>query len=182
LAITKQLVELQNGKIKVESEKFEGSCFIFTIPYDKKESPENKIESIDLKPIVEKKVLIVDDNSMNLLFTKSLLDKNGFETVTCKNGLEALEKIKSNKFDVVLMDLHMPKMDGYETSRQIRLMEAGSNEKIPIIALTAAATLNEIKKCFDSGMNDYLVKPFKKEELFSKLLSLLLNKPIRKND
>lgn len=182
LAITKQLVELQNGKIWVESEKFEGSCFIFTIPYDKKESPENKNKPIDIRPIANKKVLVVDDNSMNLLFTKSLLDKSGFETVTCENGLEAIEQMKSAKFDMILMDLHMPKMDGYETSRQIRLMEAGSTEKIPIIALTAAATLNEIKKCFDSGMNDYLVKPFKKEELFSKLLSLLLNKPTKKND
>ena len=76
----------------------------------------------------------------------------------------------------------MPEMDGYEASRQIRLIKNDKKSSIPIVALTAAATLNEINKCFDCGMNDYIVKPFKKEELFSKLLSLLVNKPDKRND
>jgi CheY-like chemotaxis protein len=120
---------------------------------------------------------VVDDNAMNLLFTKSLLDKHGFITETCDNGKTAIELVMKSDFDIILMDLHMPNMDGYETSRKLRQIADERKRKTPIIALTAAATLNEIKKCFDSGMNDYIVKPFKKEELFSKLLSLLSNKP-----
>jgi len=119
---------------------------------------------------------------MNLLFTRSLLDKHGFITETCTSGKSAIDHLTKSDFDLVLMDLHMPEMDGYDASRQIRLLKDNRKRKVPIIALTAAATLNEIKKCFDSGMNDYLVKPFKKEELFSKLLSLLMNKPGEKND
>ena len=182
LAITKQLVEIQNGKIWVESKKFEGSTFIFIIPFGKRTlSKPNKKEK-DLKSIESKKVLVVDDNAMNLLFTKSLLDKHGFITETCNNGKAALDLTMKSDYDIILMDLHMPDMDGYEASRRIRQIKDDKKRKVPIIALTAAATLNEIKNCFDSGMNDYIVKPFKKEELFSKLISLLLNKPRGKDD
>ncbi|NJO92410.1 MAG: response regulator, partial [Chloroflexia bacterium] len=177
LTITKQLVEIQNGKIWVESKKFEGSSFIFIIPYSKRILVTPEKTDIDIKSIESKRVLVVDDNAMNLLFTKSLLDKHGFVTETCNNGKTALELLRKSDFDIILMDLHMPNIDGYETSRQLRQIKDERKKKIPIIALTAAATLNEIKKCFDSGMNDYIVKPFKKEELFSKLLSLLTNKP-----
>lgn len=182
LAITKQLVEIQHGTLSVESEKFEGSSFIFTIPYELKQTIDIPVQYTDEKEITNRKILLVDDNSMNLLFTKSLLDKHNFETTTCNNGFEAINQIKSRDFDLILMDLHMPEMDGYEASLKIREMDDPVKSKIPIIALTAAATLNEIKKCFESGINDYLVKPFKKEELFSKLLSLLLNAPKEKND
>ncbi len=177
LTITKQLVEIQSGKIWVESEKFAGSTFIFIIPYSKRILVKPGKTEMDIKSIESKRILLVDDNAMNLLFTKSLLDKHGFIAETCDNGKKAIELLKKSDFDVILMDLHMPNMDGYETSRQMRQIVDERKRKTPIIALTAAATLNEIKKCFDSGMNDYIVKPFKKEELFSKLLSLLSNKP-----
>jgi CheY-like chemotaxis protein len=127
-------------------------------------------------------VLIADDNPMNLLFTKSILEKNNFLTDTSSNGEEALQKLRQNDYDLILLDLHMPQMDGYELSRIIRSFSDAKKSQIPVIALTAAATLNEIKKCFDTGMNDYLVKPFKKEELLTKIISLLLNRPGIYND
>lgn len=177
LAITKQLVEIQNGKIWVESEKFKGSKFKFIIPYSKKLLKQPEISAEQIKSMKAKKVLVVDDNAMNLLFTKSLLEKNGFVALSSQSGKDAIKKIKKENFDVILMDLHMPEMDGYETCIEIRKLEGQNKHKVPIVALTAAATINEIKKCFDSGMDDYIVKPFKKEELFAKLLSLLRNKP-----
>jgi two-component system, sensor histidine kinase len=175
LAITKQLIEIQKGSIRVQSEKGEGSSFIFTIPYQKNIIPESDKYKDQLFLLENSKVLLVDDNPMNLLFTKSILDKNNFITETCDNGDEALRKLENGDFHIILLDLHMPKLDGYEVCRIIRKFTDKKKSKIPIIALTAAATLNEIKKCFDSGMNDYLVKPFKKEELLAKIISLLLN-------
>lgn len=172
LAITKQLVELQGGKIKVESEKGRGSTFIFNIPYLKKTflAQMENIEKLNIP--ANEKILLIDDNDINLMFTKSILNKNQFLVETAHNAHHALQKIENADFDLILMDLHMPEMDGYELTERIR---TNANEKIkntPIIALTAAATLNEINKCFDAGMNDYIIKPFKKEDLISKILYL----------
>jgi len=182
LAITKQLVEIQKGNIRVESEKKAGSSFIFTIPYQKNFVVNTQKYQEQLMNLRNCKVLLVDDNPMNLLFTKSILDKNHLITQTCNNGDEALQKIKNDDFKIILLDLHMPQMDGYELTRIIRASKEPGISQIPIIALTAAATLNEIKKCLDSGMNDYLVKPFKKEELLTKIISLLSNRTNISND
>ncbi|MFN8255074.1 MAG: response regulator [Bacteroidales bacterium] len=182
LAITRQLVEIQHGNINVQSEKGAGSSFIFDIPYQKVLIQDTVKLQEQLVLLKGKSVLIADDNPMNLLFTKSILEKNNFLTDTSNNGEEALQKLRQNDYDLILLDLHMPQMDGYELSRIIRSFSDTKKSQIPVIALTAAATLNEIKKCFDSGMNDYLVKPFKKEELLTKIISLLLNRPGIRND
>ncbi len=173
LAITKQLVELQGGSIKVDSEKGQGSTFIFNIPYLKKSLLLQKGKKEKVNTPANEKILIIDDNSMNLMFTKSLLTKSLFIVETAQKANEALKKIERLDFDLILMDLHMPEMDGYELTEKIR---KNNNEKIkntPIIALTAAATLKEINKCFDAGMNDYIIKPFKREDLISKILYLI---------
>ncbi len=172
LAITKQLIELQGGEISVESEKGKGSTFIFSIPYLKKD--------LNLKPKEEKlktigsleKILLIDDNEMNLLFTKSILEKSNFIVETAINAEIALEKLYTKDFDLILMDLYMPGIDGFELSQKIRAIDDKKFKTIPIIALTAAATVNEINKCFKAGMNDYIIKPFKKEDLISKILNL----------
>lgn len=173
LSITKQLVELQNGKIRVESRKNNGSKFIFNIPYHKKtfENLNVKEKQEQNKPNNEK-ILLIDDNEMNLMFTKSILTKSNFIVETAKCATNALDIIEHTNFDLILMDLHMPKMDGYELTKRIRNNEHKETKNIPIIALTAAATTNEIKKCFTAGMNDYILKPFKKEDLISKILYL----------
>ncbi|MCF6242069.1 MAG: ATP-binding protein [Bacteroidales bacterium] len=172
LAITKQLIELQGGEIRVESEKGKGSTFIFSIPYLKKEFSLKTKENNAPKLGHLEKILLIDDNEMNLLFTKSILEKSNFVVETALNAELALEKLYSKEFNLILMDLYMPETDGFELSQKIRAIDDEKFKTIPIIALTAAATVNEINKCFAAGMNDYIIKPFKKDELISKILNL----------
>lgn len=175
LSITKQLVELQNGKIRVESRKNEGSTFIFNIPYHKKTFDQRAITKEEKKDAPNnERIFLIDDNEMNLMFTKSILTKSKFIVKTAKRATKALAILENTSFDLILMDLHMPEMDGYELTKLIR-NKNNETKNIPIIALTAAATTNEIKKCFDAGMDDYLLKPFKKEDLISKILYLIKN-------
>jgi two-component system, sensor histidine kinase len=171
LTITKQLIEMQQGKISVESEKDKGSCFIFFLPFDKK-IPQLISSVKEQKQLPNLKVMLIDDNDMILKLTKSILQKSNFKVSTFLDGLSAIESLKKEDFDVVLLDLHMPETDGFEISKMIRALDDKEKNKIPIVALTAAATNNEIHKCFETGMNDYIVKPFNKEELITKLLTL----------
>jgi len=185
LAITKQLVELQGGSIRVESEKGQGSTFIFNIPYLKKSFNIESVENVkeENKPKANNEhILLIDDNEMNLLFTKSILEKSNFVVETAKSAEKALEKLKSFHFDLILMDLYMPEIDGFELTKKIRNADNEQLKTIPIIALTAAATVNEINKCFTAGMNDYLIKPFNKDELISKILYLTKKQIKKSND
>ena len=181
LTIVKQLVELQDGKITVRSEEHVGSTFIVLIPYasgkprsmelstDKKNKlPDNKMQQL--------RVLLVEDNDINRLYAKSILKNWRCITDTAENGLVAIEKIKNNVFDVVLMDVQMPVMDGYEATKAIRSMDAPLG-KIPVLALTANATKSDVEKCLASGMNDYLPKPFTPDDLYRKLFEDLKIKP-----
>ena len=175
LAITKQLVELQGGNIRVESEKGKGSTFIFNIPYLKKDL---NIQFTHQKKETKQKansekILLIDDNEMNLMFTKSILERNNFVVETVQKADIALEKLENENFDLILMDLYMPEIDGFELTQKIRKKKGIRFKNIPIIALTAAATVNEISKCFAYGMNDYLIKPFNKEDLIAKILYLI---------
>ena len=118
---------------------------------------------------------------MNLMFTKSILEKSNFIIETASNADLALKALEKNKFDLILMDLYMPEIDGFELTKIIKNKDNGKYKNIPIIALTAAATMSEINKCFKLGMNDYLIKPFNKEDLISKILYLTKNQK-SKND
>ncbi|OQY05685.1 MAG: hypothetical protein B6I20_00670 [Bacteroidetes bacterium 4572_117] len=171
LAITKQLIELQGGKIRIESEKGKGSTFIFNIPYSKIIVPQ-VIDNDALNAMSDINILLVDDNPMNLMFTISVLKKGKFKVETAINGLDALKKLSNSDFDIVLCDLHMPEMDGYGLATKIRADGSNKIKNIPIIAVTAAATIDEINRCFNVGMNDYLIKPFEREDLISKVLYL----------
>ncbi|HOX84241.1 MAG TPA: ATP-binding protein, partial [Chryseolinea sp.] len=187
LTIVKQLVELQDGRITVSSKVNEGSRFIVFIPYGigktrKIESPKN---DTGLKEInaSELYVLLVEDNDINRLYAKSILKKWQCHTDTAENGLVAIEKIKNNSYDVVLMDIQMPVMDGYETTQAIRMMDSEIC-KVPIVALTANATKADVDRCKAAGMDDYLPKPFTPEDLYRKLFEELnikaSNKPRQK--
>ncbi|MBN1250891.1 MAG: response regulator [Bacteroidales bacterium] len=173
LSITKELIELQGGEIRVESEKNKGSSFIFIIPFQKKLITDSFVNYKKNYAPENIKILVVDDNEMNLLFTKSLLIKRNFMVETSNNGIEALEKINTGNFNLLLLDLYMPEMDGYQISKKIRSLDNENLKNIPIIAITAAATISEIKKCFKFGMNDYLTKPVDNEVLISKILAIL---------
>lgn len=174
LTIVKQLVELQKGTISVKSEQLVGSTFTVLIPYTL-----GKTSSVSLSlpknarhlkkaRTSQLSVLLVEDNDINRLYAKSILKNWNCDTDTAENGLVAIEKIKNQEYDVVLMDIQMPVMDGYETTKAIRMMEA-PQRNVPILALTANATKADVERCLASGMNDYLPKPFTPEDLYRKL-------------
>lgn len=181
LTIVKQLVELQNGRITVISKEGVGSTFIVLIPYDKAKnlSKAGAVAKTQRKAdlsITSLDVLLVEDNDINRLYAKSILKNWNCATETAENGLVAVEKLRSKDFDVVLMDVQMPVMDGYEATLAMRMMEPPKNE-VPIVALTANATKADIEKCLAAGMNDYLPKPFTPDDLYRKLFDELKIKP-----
>lgn len=183
LTIVKQLVELQNGKIHVNSKEHVGSTFSVVIPYEigkvrtitQVVKPATKIPHINISQL---HVLLVEDNDINRLYAKSILKNWQCLIDVAENGLVAIEKVKNNVYDVVLMDIQMPVMDGYEATKAIRSMPQGA--KLPIIALTANATQRDVEKCLASGMNDYLPKPFTPEDLYHKLFNDLKIRPSAK--
>ena len=182
LTISKQLVELQGGAISVSSKEGFGSTFMFTIRYKKaQENVSKKQEVITTPKLIAKyleqkriqiKVLLVEDNKMNQMLASTLLKKNNFEIDIANNGIEALEAVQRKEYDIVLMDLHMPEMDGFEATVQIRSSEIKRIMELPIIALTAAATKGEVEKCMESGMTDFISKPYKPGDLLEKILAL----------
>jgi len=179
LTIAKQLVELQNGKISVKSKEYVGSVFSIVIPYATSNSNHIGItaqqkrnhqkRSTSQQPV---HVLLVEDNDINRLYAQSILRGWNCKTDVAENGLVAIEKLKSKEYDVVLMDIQMPVMDGYEATKAIRMMAPPVNG-VPIVALTANATKNDIDRCREAGMNHYLAKPFTPEDLYNKLFEEL---------
>ncbi|MBX7173839.1 MAG: response regulator [Pyrinomonadaceae bacterium] len=177
LAISKQLVQMMGGKIGVESDTGKGTSFWFTARFEPSLSIEGGLW-VDLEKIKpsprqtskksKPKILVVEDNPINQEVALGRLRQLGISASLAKNGLEALKLLKKKPFDLILMDCRMPEMDGFETTRQIRLFE---NEKknIKIVAMTASVTVEERENCFQAGMDDYLVKPMKIEVLAATL-------------
>lgn len=176
LTIVKQLVELQGGSITVKSRVNEGSEFSVDLSFkleknDVTEENIKKLEEIQPGDYSHVSVLIVEDNLVNQLLIKNMLKKFGFEKLdTSVNGRNALEKLRVNIYDVVLMDIQMPEMDGYEITKEIRLRLNKEMRNVPVIAITADASEKEKAKAKEVGMDDYVVKPYTPEELFSVLL------------
>ena len=176
LAIVKQLVENQEGKIEVESKEGKGSTFSFTLDFFKTNS-EAELLTNDLeidREIKNIKVLVVEDIALNQLLMRTLLDDFGFECDIAGNGKIAIEKLRNKKYDIILMDLQMPEMNGFEATDYIRKK---MNLKIPIMALTADVTTVDLAKCNAVGMNDYVAKPIDEKLLYNKIISLI-KKPI----
>jgi PAS domain S-box-containing protein len=176
LAIVKQLVEPQGGSITVKSKIDEGSTFSFILSFLKTSSEaelETGIEELDTE-IKNIKVLVVEDIALNQLLMKTLLDDFGFERDIADNGKIAIEKLQTKSYDIILMDLQMPVMNGFEATEYIRNK---MNSKIPIIALTADVTTVDLAKCKAVGMNDYIAKPVDERLLFSKIVGLV-KKPL----
>ncbi|MNX65793.1 Aerobic respiration control sensor protein ArcB [compost metagenome] len=172
LAIVKQLVESQGGTIRVKSTVDEGSTFSFTLSFQKTNSDaelENEIVELDTE-IKNIKVLVVEDIPLNQLLMKTLLDEFGFARDIAENGKIAIEKLKNKDYDIILMDLQMPEMNGFEATEYIRKT---MNSKIPIIALTADVTTVDLAKCKAVGMNDYIAKPVDERLLYSKIIGIL---------
>ncbi|MFV7235708.1 PAS domain S-box protein [Flavobacterium sp. ZB4R12] len=172
LAIVKQLVEPQGGSIRVKSKINKGSIFSFTLSFQKTNADaelENEMMELDTE-IKNIKVLVVEDIPLNQLLMKTLLDDFGFDRDIAENGKIAIEKLKSKDYDIILMDLQMPEMNGFEATEYIRKT---MNSKIPIIALTADVTTVDLAKCKAVGMNDYLAKPVDERLLYSKIVGIL---------
>jgi PAS domain S-box-containing protein len=182
LAIVKQLVEPQNGTISVKSKIDVGSTFSFILPFQKtKADVEIVPQLVELDPgITNIKVLVVEDIALNQLLMRTLLDDFGFECDIATNGKIAIEMLQSKSYDIILMDLQMPEMNGFETTEYIRHT---MNSLIPIIALTADVTTADLTKCKAVGMNDYIAKPVDDRLLYSKIVgfvkkNMLLNETI----
>ena len=181
LAIVKQLVEPQGGYIKVKSKIDKGSVFSFVLSFKKtKGEAESETEIVELdKDIKDIKVLVVEDMALNQLLMKTLLDDFGFERDIASNGKIAIEKLEENNYDIILMDLQMPEMNGFEATDYIRNK---LHSKIPIIALTADVTTVDLDKCKAVGMNDYIAKPVDERLLYSKIVGLVKKSSLLKYD
>lgn len=167
LAISKSIAELMKGAISVESEEGRGSCFIFTgqfaVVAGKALLQEEMEKNLADRAFANRKILLVEDNDINLQMTGEILKVLGFQTYTAASGRAAIELVKENLFDVILMDIRMPDMDGYETTKNIRVLETGRNTVI--IALTADAVDGVEEKAKLAGMNGFLTKPLYPAEL-----------------
>ncbi len=169
LAITKNLVELMGGEIFVESKVGVGTKIWFDLPLDIIEIKNDKckgnknVVSTGIAISPGKEVLLVEDNLINQKVVQAFLKKRGIKVTCVNNGKQAVEALKSESYDLVLMDCQMPVMDGYEASKVIR-SDSRLNE-MPILALTASAIEGDRERCFKAGMNDYLTKPILEQDL-----------------
>ncbi len=184
LTITKQLVEAQGGHISLQSEEGLGATFCVDLTFGKIDegSIHRKLEQEGVKwdQDLAFRVLIVEDHLMNQVVVKKTLEQqwSQIEIVIANNGKEAIEYlIEQEPFDIILMDLQMPIMDGFETAKFIREQMSGSTASLPILAMTAHAHISEGEKYKEFGMNDYLLKPFDPQQLFEKIVNYLDKTP-----
>lgn len=181
LTISKQIVELLGGKISVQSAQGKGSEFSFYITFKLGSKPE-KTENKNLYPegainhLQHLKILLAEDNLFNQAVAIDTLESllPGIKVDVAENGRQALDKIVQAKYDLVIMDIQMPEMDGYDTAKYIREKMEPPIKNIPILAMTANVIKEEIQKCYDSGMDEYIAKPFNPDDLLAKIAGLIL--------
>lgn len=176
LAICKKLVELQGGDIEVNSTVGSGSVFRFFLPYVVVEETAIQTDATgnDQKPkrqLHDLRILLAEDNEFNQMVAVDTLESTipGVQVDIARNGREAVDKVNAQRYDLVLMDIQMPEMDGHEATRTIRASTDANVNSVPIIAMTASVIKAEVDKCFESGMNEFVGKPFNVEELLDKI-------------
>lgn len=173
LSICNALVNLMKGDIKVTSEINKGSVFTVNLPLEisvQKSINENKVIEVEHKQIKNAPcVLLVEDYKPNILVATTLIEGLGYQCEVANDGYQAVEKFKSFKYPLIFMDIQMPGIDGFETTRRIRSIEGESGEESIIIAMTAHAMDGDREKCLKGGMDDYIPKPFNPEDLQHKL-------------
>jgi CheY-like chemotaxis protein len=174
LVISKRLVELMGGELSVDSTLGKGSSFSFTLAFELGEATPAP-PPLPARPVTEHslrepkgrrgRVLVVDDSSINQVVAVRMLEKAGCRCDVAANGLEAVSALATAPYDLVFMDCQMPEMDGFEATRRIR----AEGRRVPIIAMTAGATVGDRERCLEAGMDDYIAKPVQTPELYRKL-------------
>lgn len=171
LSITRNLVEMMNGTIAIESRKNEGTKVMVHLPLKGSVQEEPQLDSTALaEGLRGMRVLIAEDNELNAMVLRLLLEAKECHVDVCASGFEVIDKVSKEDFDIILMDLHMPGMDGYQTTLTIR---NDLHLKTPIIALTADMRKGESVRCFAVGMNEFLLKPYEESVLYQKMARLV---------
>lgn len=170
LSISKAIVDMMDGSISIESESGKGSKFTISLCFKvTDETTDNKIISSNNIIDTNKKILLVEDNELNYEIAKTVLEEAGFRVDGASNGKEAVDKASDNTYDVILMDIQMPIMDGYEATKELRRL----GNRTPIIAMTANAFSEDRKKAKEVGMDGYIPKPIDVNKLVSKIMNIL---------
>jgi PAS domain S-box-containing protein len=181
LTIVKQLAELHNGSVSVESTLGQGSSFIVNLQYTISDSshfvPVEQQRTLQETSLDGKRILLAEDNEMNQMLARRVFEKWNFDLEIAGNGKIAVDRLAKEHFDLVLMDIQMPEMDGYTATQYIRNNLPKDKAGIPIIAMTAHAIVGEAEKCISIGMNDYISKPFNRNTLYEKICALLKEVP-----
>lgn len=174
LTITKKLVELMHGTISVKSTPNVGSCFTLRIPFKTGESIDKNLNEINQQfgshDLSDLKILLAEDNLINQMVTIDILKVYNIEVDLAENGKEAIDMMNNNKYDIILMDMQMPIIDGYQAMETIR--KKYDSNQVRMMALTAHVTEGEIKKCLSFGADSYLSKPYNPEDLYNKIIEL----------
>ncbi|HET8753091.1 MAG TPA: response regulator, partial [Salinimicrobium sp.] len=173
LSIVKNLLTLMNSEIHLESDLGKGSIFYFELEFDAVEIKPSLVGEKSAEPVIAvsqdilhyKKILVVEDNKINQMITRKILEKHKVICDTADDGIIAIEKAKNEKFDLILMDIHMPGISGIEATVEIRKFDP----QIPIVALTAVTLDESLDEFFLNGFTDIIPKPYKTEEFFNKI-------------
>jgi CheY-like chemotaxis protein len=170
LAISSQLVRLMGGRLEVASAVGQGSTFSFVLEFCIAEAPSlPPVRSSFTRSDRPLAVLLAEDGAVNQLLVKRLLEKAGHTVTVVDTGAKAVEAVACTHYDVVLMDIQMPEMDGFEATISIRAREMNGRRRVPVIALTAHAMEGDRERCLAAGMDGYISKPIRPDVLFASL-------------
>lgn len=176
LAIVRELVTAMGGTVSVESTVGLGSLFTVRLPLPQRALPDPRAGAAaeQADPVCPGgTILVAEDEAINRLYVKTLLSRQGYETSAAGTGLEVLSLLARGHYDLILLDVGMPQLDGVETARRIRAAEVTEGGHVPIIALTAHAYREDVRRCMDAGVDDCVIKPFSERELLAKISNVL---------